>query len=91
MLPAQALSLALAVTTQLRHVRRVTIAHLLWAMGVLMAGAAGSARAHGVVGQRFFPATLAIDDPFVADELSLPTASVARKHATAAEAAGVEA
>src|SRR5262249_25389039 len=26
---------------------------------------------HGVIGQRFFPATLAIDDPFVADELSL--------------------
>lgn len=28
---------------------------------------------HGFVGQRFFPATLAVDDPFVADELSLPT------------------
>jgi len=57
---------------------------------VLVAGAAGMARAHGLVGQRFFPATLAIDDPFVADELSLPTASVARRHATAEEAAGVE-
>ena len=31
------------------------------------------AHAHGVVGKRFFPATLAIEDPFVADELSLPT------------------
>ncbi|MBI3637145.1 MAG: hypothetical protein HY216_13195 [Candidatus Rokubacteria bacterium] len=31
------------------------------------------AEAHGLVGQRFFPATLATDDPFVADELSLPT------------------
>jgi hypothetical protein len=31
--------------------------------------------AHGMIGQRFFPATLAIDDPFVADELSLPTVS----------------
>ncbi len=29
--------------------------------------------AHGLIGQRFLPATLAIDDPFVADELSLPT------------------
>jgi len=29
--------------------------------------------AHGIVGKRFFPATLTIDDPFVADELSLPT------------------
>jgi hypothetical protein len=28
-----------------------------------------------MIGQRFFPATLAIDDPFVADELSLPTVS----------------
>lgn len=31
------------------------------------------ASAHGVVGKRFFPSTLAIEDPFVADELSLPT------------------
>jgi hypothetical protein len=31
--------------------------------------------AHGLIGQRFFPATLKIDDPFVADELSLPTVS----------------
>ena len=26
--------------------------------------------AHGMAGQRFFPSTLTIDDPFVADELS---------------------
>jgi hypothetical protein len=31
------------------------------------------AGAHGFAGKRFFPATLATDDPFVADELSLPT------------------
>jgi hypothetical protein len=31
--------------------------------------------AHGFAGARFFPATLASDDPFVADEFSLPTAS----------------
>jgi len=30
---------------------------------------------HGFAGKRFFPATLTIDDPFVADELSLPTIS----------------
>jgi hypothetical protein len=29
--------------------------------------------AHGFAGPRFFPATLATDDPFVADELALPT------------------
>ena len=33
------------------------------------------ASAHGFAGKRFFPATLAIEDPFVADELSLPTIS----------------
>jgi hypothetical protein len=31
--------------------------------------------AHGFAGARFFPATLSTDDPFVADELSLPTVS----------------
>lgn len=34
---------------------------------------ATDARAHGFAGNRFFPATLTNDDPFVADELSLPT------------------
>ncbi|HYM72477.1 MAG TPA: hypothetical protein VET89_05810, partial [Stellaceae bacterium] len=34
-----------------------------------------SAAAHGFAGDRFFPATLLTDDPFVADELSLPTFS----------------
>jgi hypothetical protein len=35
--------------------------------------AVDAAHAHGFAGKRFFPATLATDDPFVADELSLPT------------------
>src|SRR5262245_51245656 len=46
--------------------------------GAALAGAAGlssPAAAHGVAGPRFFPATLATDDPAVADELSLPTVS----------------
>jgi hypothetical protein len=30
---------------------------------------------HGFAGRRFFPATLSTDDPFVADEVSLPTIS----------------
>jgi hypothetical protein len=34
-----------------------------------------SALAHGFAGARFFPATIVIDDPFVADEMSLPTVS----------------
>jgi hypothetical protein len=57
-----------------------TIASLLGVVGAALAGAVGPAHAHGVVGERFFPATLAIDDPFVADELSLPTVSLTRRH-----------
>ena len=37
--------------------------------------ATGWAYGHGFAGARFFPATLSTDDPFVADELSLPTVS----------------
>jgi hypothetical protein len=33
-------------------------------------------QAHGVAGQRFFPATILTDDPFVADEGSLPTVTL---------------
>jgi hypothetical protein len=35
----------------------------------------GSGQSHEIVGNRMFPATLAIDDPGVADELALPTLS----------------
>lgn len=34
---------------------------------------AAEAQAHGFAGDRFFPATIQTDDPFVADEMSLPT------------------
>ena len=37
-----------------------------------------TAQAHGLIGKRFFPATLATDDPFVSDELSLPTVNWSR-------------
>jgi hypothetical protein len=37
-----------------------------------------NARAHEIVGNRFFPATLAIDDPGVTDELALPTISMSK-------------
>lgn len=37
--------------------------------------------AHGFAGQRFFPATIQTDDPFVADEMSLPTVTVNPKAA----------
>jgi hypothetical protein len=40
-----------------------------------------SALAHGFAGKRFFPATLVTDDPFVADELSLPTIAYSKQPA----------
>jgi len=64
------------VARRFRAVRRplATTAAVIAAIG---AGGADLASAHGFAGKRFFPATLATDDPFVADELSLPT--VARR------------
>jgi hypothetical protein len=46
---------------------------LAWA-GCNLTGT-GWAYGHGFAGPRFFPATLSTDDPFVADEFSLPTVS----------------
>jgi hypothetical protein len=40
---------------------------------LLVLGFSAPASAHCIVGNRFFPATLNVDDPCVADELSLPT------------------
>ena len=37
-----------------------------------------TAGAHEIVGNRFFPATLAIDDPGVNDELALPTVAISK-------------
>ena len=49
------------------------------------------ANAHGFAGKRFFPATLTTDDPFVADELSLPTvASRKTEDGTLEQSASVE-
>jgi hypothetical protein len=49
---------------------------LAWVAGQL--GTASRADGHGFAGARFFPATLSTDDPFIADELSLPTISTIR-------------
>jgi hypothetical protein len=40
---------------------------------------ASPALAHGIVGDRFFPATIATDDPFAADELALPTVTLGNR------------
>ncbi|MGH8852327.1 MAG: hypothetical protein ACREYD_15165 [Casimicrobiaceae bacterium] len=55
--------------------QKIHLTATLWALAAVCIGilAAGPAAAHGIAGKRFFPATLATDDPFVADELSLPT------------------
>lgn len=52
------------------------------AAAMACAGVPTSGFAHGFAGKRFFPATVATDDPFVADELSLPTVSWSRTWAT---------
>ena len=45
------------------------------ALALTMLPAAG-VLAHGFAGDRFFPATILTDDPYVADEMSLPTVTV---------------
>jgi hypothetical protein len=50
-------------------------AFAMLACALAASGASDAVFAHGFAGKRFFPATLATDDPFVADELSLPTVS----------------
>jgi hypothetical protein len=56
---------------------------LALSLGVVAASIAShDAFAHGFAGKRFFPATLATEDPFVADELSLPTIGQRRLGAT---------
>jgi len=50
----------------------------------------GQARAHGFAGDRFFPATIQTDDPFVADESSLPTLTKNPDDTTGAQSYSVE-
>src|SRR5438105_1471156 len=61
------------MTHRLRACAAVVLA--MSACTLLSIGLPAPAFAHGFAGKRFFPATLATDDPFVADELSLPTVS----------------
>lgn len=46
--------------------------------------------AHGLAGKRFFPSTLAIDDPFVSDELTLPNVLHIKRRASGDEPAARE-
>ena len=51
-------------------------------LGTAAIALSADALAHGFAGKRFFPATPTTDDPFVADELSLPTITQRRLSAT---------
>ena len=55
---------------------RILHAALCGAASLLASAVA--AQSHEIVGNRMFPATLAIDDPGVADELSLPTVAISK-------------
>ena len=55
------------------RIGRVALSGLVAALAYLE-----EADAHEVVGNRFFPATLTIDDPGVNDELAIPTVSLQR-------------
>ena len=70
-------------TIKVRSIARPLV--LVAALVVILA--AGPAAAHGLAGKRFFPATLATDDPFVADELSLPTIDSRKMSASGEEPA----
>jgi len=67
-----------------KAVPQVLLALFIGGMSLL---AAESVLAHGFAGKRFFPATLTVDDPFVADELSLPTVSYLKSSASDEEPA----
>lgn len=46
-----------------------------WLITVAMVVISAAAQAHGIVGNRLFPSTLAFDDPAVMDELAFPAVS----------------
>jgi hypothetical protein len=50
--------------------RLIRPTHLVVCVVLLLLALPAMVSAHGFAGQRFFPTTLAIDDPFVSDELS---------------------
>lgn len=68
--------------------RLAVAATALGAVAVLFYGS--DARAHGFAGERFFPATILTDDPFVADEMSLPTVTRAPTGADGSQEVDVE-
>jgi len=72
-----ALELAFSHHTGGIFIKRLSL--LFWLVCAVCAlDATSRVYGHGFAGARFFPATLSTDDPFVSDELSLPTVSTIR-------------
>jgi hypothetical protein len=55
--------------------RSCVVCSLRWLIVVTLLAASHSVHAHGIVGNRLFPGTLAFDDPAVMDELIVPAFS----------------
>ena len=62
----------------------------VFAAAAILLSANSAALAHGWAGQRFFPATILTDDPFVADEISLPQVTVTPPGPDGAQSTAVE-
>jgi hypothetical protein len=62
---------------QKRPARRTPFLPVLPALALTLVPLTGAA-AHEIAGNRFFPATLSIDDPGVNDELAVPTISITK-------------
>ncbi len=75
-----------ASDVRVRPIRALAISAALGASMAL----ANTVHAHGIIGKRFFPATLAVEDPFVADELSIPTFERRKLPASGDEPAATE-
>ena len=56
-------------------------------LSLFLLGLAGPVFAHGLAGKRFFPSTIAIEDPFVSDELTLPNITHIKRRASGDEPA----
>ena len=62
----------------------------VFAAAAILLSANSAALAHGWAGQRFFPAPILTDDPFVADEISLPQVTVTPPGPDGAQSTAVE-
>jgi hypothetical protein len=54
------------------HPEERLIRRVRWLLAAAMIAVSYAAQAHGIVGNRLFPGTLAFDDPAVMDELIFP-------------------